>query len=484
MTDYYGILRSAIDETGADTADARATIYLRAWAALEAQFDSPDVALPDEARKQQRQLMDEAISRIEREFGATEEEASQAAAALDQDEPQAEGDSPFSPDARMKDAPVSPGGSADDDDIFEPAGDKMADQAIPDSGAATPWRAQGAAAVSGDDSEPTDRPGAPPPRETERRGRGGLVAAVIVLLVVAAGAAGAWWRWDDVQSFMAQVTPASDTSPASDQETEQAVVGKQDRAEPPAAQDGGQAGSDTTAGAPEAPQAAATEPAGGAERAQAQDPPAQQDESVAQMPDATAEAPKDQERVDDTGAVVERAYLIQESEQAGEQDLRFAGQARWTVEGNGSEAVLTIDMQVPERSQALRVTMRENNDAALPASHTIDLIYQGPNDAPNLKDVAGIMAIRDSVENAEPLRAAGALVVPGQYLMALRGSQDDRAENMERLTNSKWLAVRALFDDGKHAVFLVEKGEKGSQVLEQALNAWGDGQTGQTDSGQ
>lgn len=442
MTDFYTILRSAIEEAGANTADARATIYLRAWAALEAQFDDSDIALPDEARKAQRALMDEAIARIEAEFGAPV--------------PQSAG------------APEAPGGAA----TGSGAEGRQADEAATPGtlGGAVP---EEAAPLAGSAT------GAPLSMEARApkagRRRGGTLAALILFIVVLAGAAGvAYWLWDDLKALIADASQG-ETQGETMTGAEPAGERGEDAAAPAsdAPRDGEAAAPAATGRAPADTDAEADTGADALQRGEAAAPSGKSDRAAGTAgQDGFA---KDEDRVGgEARAATERGFLVLEPEEPGKDDLRLAGTSRWSVEGQGMATSLNIDVQIPERGESLRLTMRANRDEALPASHTVDLIHQGPSGAATLAEVIGIMAIEDKIETAQPLRAAGALVVPDQYLLALRGALADRRENVARLRSAQWLAVRTVLNNGRHAVFVIEIGKSGAAVLEEALAAWGD----------
>lgn len=467
MTDFYSILRSAIDESGATTADARATIYLRAWAALEAQFDAPDVALPADARKAQRVLMDEAIGRIEAEFGAAPPAAEATPALADEAEAEVETEAvaeaapePAVPEPVVPPPPdVTPPPDVMPADVT-PAGTEPR-SAAPLSRPAPPPRSAPPPGVA-----PRPRGvGRPPPQRSSTR------AALILFLVVLAGAGGVgYWLWDDLRALVAGEGERAGALTATEPPPPAPVA--PGAAPPPAAP------------APERPA-----PAAPAQTADAGEPPAGEPPAPApggktdRAPSPAGQAEtgfvKDEERVGaETRAAVERGFLVLEPDEPGQDDLRLAGTSRWSIEGAAEATSLNIDVQIPERGESLRLTLRANRDEALPASHTIDLVHQGRSGEASLAEVIGIMAIEDRIETAQPLRAAGALVVPGQYLLALRGAPADRRENMARLRAAQWLAVRSVLSNGKHAVFVIEIGASGAQIMAEAMAAWGEVEAG------
>ncbi|HSM19025.1 MAG TPA: hypothetical protein VK844_01475, partial [Hyphomicrobiales bacterium] len=124
-------------------------------------------------------------------------------------------------------------------------------------------------------------------------------------------------------------------------------------------------------------------------------------------------------------------------------------------------------------SADLSLVFRLNTDAALPASHTVDVIYHGPDepDGP-VTNVAGFMVRTDGGEANVPLHGAGALVVPGQFLFGLSGAPAEREHNVSQLTNGDWLLVPVRFESDRRSVVVIEKGETGDAAMAKAFAAW------------
>ena len=187
---------------------------------------------------------------------------------------------------------------------------------------------------------------------------------------------------------------------------------------------------------------------------------------------------KDQDRVPQQSDGAERAALVIEDQAAGSlQEARFDGTAKWSVVGEGNDSALRFVATLPSRSATFGLNMKRNTDANLPASHIIEFIYNVTGNAPEgqVKNVLGIL-MRDSEEEAGvPLRGAGALIVPGQYLIGLSSSEEDVIHNLDQLRKGNWLAVPALFENDKRALFMVHKGENGAVAIDKALQEWGHG---------
>ena len=418
MTDFHAILVNAIAESGAVEAEQRAALYDRARVALEAQMDTLDPPLSDEARQVQRQTLEDAIQRVETELAAAVEADTPHEQQLEQQAPEAE-DEPL---------PIAPA-------------------------------ADGRTTALHPDRVP----------EMPQRRRGGVGLALILLLVLAGAAGATYWRWNDIEPMLSNVSDrmmALTGLQVTDQQ------GMEQSAAPPQAPDDGSVGAAAppggTAGEPE-PEA----PGPPLAQAPSPTPPAEpMEESPPADPPASSE--KDQDRVE-TEIPAERAFLIVEQDLAEGKDERFAGAARWSLSGSGADTVLTVTVTIPERFGTLTLVMQPNTDPSLPASHTIEFIHRAAGDAQGtITNVPGFMVRVGENDPSQPLRAAGALVVPGQYLLGLSGTPEDRTHNLQLLRTAAWLVIPTLLDSQKRSVFVIEKGETGAAALTGALTAWGD----------
>jgi hypothetical protein len=190
---------------------------------------------------------------------------------------------------------------------------------------------------------------------------------------------------------------------------------------------------------------------------------------------------KDQDRVAPSLPSAERAFMIIEQGSTGSDDLRLAGSAQWRLEGSGAEAVVTVTVQIPEREALVGFVMRRNNDDSLPASHMVDISYQGGDnkDGPII-NVPGFMVRVEDSETPVPVRSAGALIMPGQYLLGLSGNEDDQAHNLLLLKTAQWLEIPAMFESKRRLVVVIEVGPSGTAALNGALAQWSEAGAGKT----
>ena len=455
MADFYQILKNAIADTGAASAAERQMLYQRARAALDGQLANFDPPLPDDARQAQYDRLGEAIGKLE-------EEASIAAKGTSANVEHV-AMPPGKPPAPRKDEP------------------KPEPQPLANGKAQAPLDAKGVAAkaATAKKAVPTDKapPGAASGERKSLAGTpqagsrkvGGLGAIAAALVGVALLAGGGWYA---VQSGL--FGSSEESAPPPSLEPKKVAVEPITPAVPATEPEPAQT---PPAAAQTTPSTAQVEPVA---PAQPETTPAPVDEPPAQP--ETAAAPddpnKDQERVPQAGtaSIGEKAsFVIEEPNANGPpQETRLDGSASWELSGTGDDATLIFRSTIPARGATFEMTMRKNSDAGLPASHVIEFVFSATGDNPDgqVKSIPGMLMRDKENEAGTPLRGAGAQIVPGQYLIGLSSTESDIKHNLSALADGRWVAVPALMENGKRALFLVEKGANGQDAVDRALAEW------------
>ncbi|MDP2620453.1 MAG: hypothetical protein Q8P46_09800 [Hyphomicrobiales bacterium] len=292
----------------------------------------------------------------------------------------------------------------------------------------------------------------------QRRG-GAAFLALLVLLIIGGGGALAYWRWEEVRPPIASLI--------SEVRTRLGIDAVEGPAEPVQQEAAGDAAAPETRSEPPAP----TE----VMEVQPRAPRSTGDDEASQPPrdEAAGASDKDEARVPAAALATERAFLIVEQGGEGNEDKRFAGTALWSLGGSGADTSVAVAVSIPDRSAELSIVIRPNADQSLLASHTIDVVYHAPAGGEGLiTNVPGFMVRVKNGDSSIPLRGAGALVVPGQYLIGLSGAPADRAHNTSMLKNAEWLVIPAEFESKRKTVIVIEKGASGQAAMAKAFAAW------------
>jgi hypothetical protein len=179
-------------------------------------------------------------------------------------------------------------------------------------------------------------------------------------------------------------------------------------------------------------------------------------------------------------AVAQRAVLY-EADPNDPKGKRFAGSVVWRTEtvspgpGLAPELVVRADIAIPERHMNVTWSLRRNTDKALPASHTIEIMFNLPADFPGggISNVPGIL-MKDSEEvRGMPLAGLAVKVTNGFFLIGLNAADDDMQRNLQLLKERSWFDVLIVYNNGSRAILTLEKGPPGDHAFADAFAAWG-----------
>ncbi len=179
-------------------------------------------------------------------------------------------------------------------------------------------------------------------------------------------------------------------------------------------------------------------------------------------------------------AVAQRAVLYEENPSGGQQLQTFVGTAVWRTEtvnpgpGRPPELGLRVDIEVPDRRLTVAMTIRRNPDTTLPASHTVEIQFTTPGDPfGGVSNMPGIRAKSTETAQGAPLVGLVVRVMPGFFLIGLSAIEADREQNLTLLRERGWIDIPFVYNNGRRAVLVVEKGSPGERAVNEAVMAWG-----------
>ena len=214
--------------------------------------------------------------------------------------------------------------------------------------------------------------------------------------------------------------------------------------------------------------------------------PTQKPRDVAQQP---AGRPKISDRIgadnSDTAnvpaAAVAQKVVLYDEDPSDPQGKRYVGSALWRTEtvspgsGLAPELAVRADVEIPERRMRMTWSLRRNTDKALPASHTIEVMFTLPADFPEggIGNVPGVLMKQNEQARGQPLAGLAVKVTNGYFLIGLSAVDVDLQRNIDLLKNRDWFDIPIVYGNGKRAILAVEKGTPGSRAFEEAFRAWG-----------
>jgi hypothetical protein len=172
------------------------------------------------------------------------------------------------------------------------------------------------------------------------------------------------------------------------------------------------------------------------------------------------------------------AVLREDNPSDPKQGKRYVGSTAWRTEsippaaGRPAEVALRADVEIPERQIGMKWSLRRNTDKSLPASHTIEIIFRLPPNAPGGGVAQGPGVVMKSKEDTQgmPLSGAAATVTNGFFIFALAAIS--APQNLQLLKEREWFDVPFAYANGTRAVISFEKGEPGGRALAEAFAAW------------
>ena len=138
------------------------------------------------------------------------------------------------------------------------------------------------------------------------------------------------------------------------------------------------------------------------------------------------------------------------------------------------ELAIRADVEIPERHMRMTLSLRRNTDKALPASHTIEIMFTLPSDFSEggIANVPGVLMKPDEKARGTPLAGLAVKVTNGYFLIGLSAIDSDMQRNIDLLKNRDWFDIPIVYTSGKRAILAMEKGAPGVRAFQEAFQAW------------
>jgi hypothetical protein len=173
--------------------------------------------------------------------------------------------------------------------------------------------------------------------------------------------------------------------------------------------------------------------------------------------------------------------LLYEADPNDPQGKRFMGSVVWRTEtvspgpGLAPELVVRADVSIPERHMTVTWSLRRNTDKALPASHTIEVMFNLPADfaGGGIANVPGILMKESEEVRGMPLAGLAVKVTNGFFLVGLNAADGDMQRNVQLLKERPWFDILIVYNNNSRAILTLEKGPPGERAFADAFKAWG-----------
>lgn len=180
-------------------------------------------------------------------------------------------------------------------------------------------------------------------------------------------------------------------------------------------------------------------------------------------------------------AAVAQKVVLYDEDPSDPKGKRYVGSAVWRTEtvspgpGLAPELAVRADVEIPERRLRMTWSLRRNTDKALPASHTIEIMFTLPTDFAEggVANVPGVLMKQDEQARGVPLAGLAVKVTNGYFLIGLSSVSVDMQRNIQLLKDRDWFDIPIVYTSGKRGILAVEKGTPGARAFEEAFRAWG-----------
>jgi hypothetical protein len=180
-------------------------------------------------------------------------------------------------------------------------------------------------------------------------------------------------------------------------------------------------------------------------------------------------------------AAVAQKVVLYDEDPNDPKGKRYVGSALWRTEtvssgpGLAPELAIRADVEIPERHMRMTWSLRRNADKALPASHTIEIMFTLAADFPEggIGNVPGVLMKQDEQARGVPLAGLAVKVTNGYFLIGLSAVDVDVQRNIQLLKERDWFDIPVVYTNGKRAILALEKGTPGVRAFEEAFRAWG-----------
>lgn len=154
------------------------------------------------------------------------------------------------------------------------------------------------------------------------------------------------------------------------------------------------------------------------------------------------------------------------------------GQIIWRLEtvpggpGQPPETAARGSIAFPNARMGLEIVFKRNRDSALPASHTIELVFKPEGGREGVTEIGPIEARDQESQPGYQLRGAMVPVGVNLFLIGLDRSENIAERNLEAIREQRFFAFQFRLSNNRVGAILLEKGQTGDRVFREASDAW------------
>ncbi len=174
--------------------------------------------------------------------------------------------------------------------------------------------------------------------------------------------------------------------------------------------------------------------------------------------------------------VATRALFFEETA-ADPRGVQSDGQVVWLLEPPpagkaATDKVVRGTVSVPNAKMTIDLVFKRNRDAALPASHTVEVIFRPEGGRDGIRTIGPVEAREQETNPGIALKGAMVPIADNLFLIGLDNNDVAIAKNVEAMRDQKWFAFQFQLTNGKLGAALIEKGPTGDRVFREAIDGW------------
>lgn len=184
--------------------------------------------------------------------------------------------------------------------------------------------------------------------------------------------------------------------------------------------------------------------------------------------------------VNQVAPVAQRAVLYEQDPSDPNGRQQSVGTVVWRIEPTnasdpGGDIAVRADIEIPDRKFKLTMTFQRNTDPNLPATHTVELIFNVPPDfqGGGVAKVVGLTMKSGEEVRGMPLEGSTVNVTDGYFLSALSNTDQSKANNRQLLKERPWFDIMLVYANQRQALLAIDKGEPGQRAFDEAFTEWG-----------
>lgn len=191
-----------------------------------------------------------------------------------------------------------------------------------------------------------------------------------------------------------------------------------------------------------------------------------------------ASAPQQAARQD--VGVAQRSVFYEEDPTNPQVPKAQVGRVVWRLEdvnpgqGQALERAVTANVDIPDAGLTMKMVLRRNTDATLPASHTVELTFttRAGESGRVIRDVGLLQFKNEEAARGTPIAGLPVPVRENLFLIGLSNLPSDVERNTELFVRRNWIDLPVRMASGQRAILSFEKGTAGEQIVTSAFSQW------------